>query len=140
MDDLDRRLIGLLRENARTPVASLAQGLGVSRGTVQNRLNKLQGEGEILGFSVRLRSEDAEGGVRAITLIEERSKHSGAVIKALRQIAEARAIHTTNGQWDMVVELATENLAKLDAALSQIRRIDGVVKTETLILLTPHKT
>jgi DNA-binding Lrp family transcriptional regulator len=139
MDDLDRRLIALLRENARTPIASLAKRLGVSRGTAQNRLDKLLERGDILGFSARLRSEEASAGVRAISLIQEQTKNSGAVMKALRRIPEATAIYTTNGRWDIVVEMAAQDLAALDGALSLMRRIEGVVKTETLILLTPHK-
>lgn len=139
MDDLDRRLIGLLRDNARLPVASLAQHLGVSRGTVQNRLDRLVERGDILGFSVRLREQDAGHGVRAITLISEQAKNVGGVMRGLRQIPEAKAIHTTNGRWDIMVEMTAENLAALDAALTLVRRIDGVVSTETLILLTQFK-
>jgi DNA-binding Lrp family transcriptional regulator len=140
MDDLDRRLIGLLRDNARLPMASLAQHLGVSRGTVQNRLDKLLSHGEILGFTVRMRSEETTAGVRAITLISEQSKNAGAVLKALRQIPEAKAIHSTNGRWDIMVEMAAADLAALDKALTLIRRIEGVVSTETLILLTQFKS
>lgn len=139
MDDVDRRLIALLRENARLPIASLAQHLGVSRGTAQNRLNKLMERGEILGFSVQLRAEKPEAGVHAITLIREQTRNANAVIRALRQIPEARTIHTTNGRWDIVVDMIARDLAALDAALSLVRRIEGVVTTETLILLTPHK-
>lgn len=141
MDELDRRLIALLRDNARTPIAALAKRLGMSRGAVQNRLDKLLERGDILGFSVRLRNEQ-EGGetVRAISLIQEQTRNSGAVLRALRQIPEAKAIYTSNGRWDVVIEMAAEDLAALDAALSLIRRIDGVTKTETLILLTAHKS
>ncbi|MEJ2228655.1 MAG: Lrp/AsnC family transcriptional regulator [Alphaproteobacteria bacterium] len=140
MDDLDRRLIGLLRDNARLPMASLAQHLGVSRGTVQNRLDKLLSQGEILGFTVRMRSEETIAGVRAITLISEQTKNTSAVLKALRQIPEAKAIHTTNGRWDIMVEMAADDLTALDTALTLIRRIEGVVSTETLILLTQFKS
>lgn len=139
MDDLDRRLIGFLRENARESIASLALKLGVSRGTVQNRLDKLIACGDITGFAVRLRNEELAQGVRAITLIQERAKNNATVIKALRQIPEVRAIHTTNGRWDVMVEMNAIDLGALDAALSLIRRIDGVVSTETLVLLTQYK-
>jgi DNA-binding Lrp family transcriptional regulator len=140
MDDLDRRLTGLLRENARLPVASLAQHLGVSRGTVQNRLDKLIERGDILGFSVRLKSDETEQGVRAITLIQEQTRNPAGVVKGLRVIPEVRAIHTTNGRWDIVAEVMSDNLDALDTVLSAIRRIDGIVTTETLILLTRFKS
>lgn len=139
MDDTDRRLIALLRENARLPIASLAQHLGVSRGTVQNRLDRLLAEGQVLGFTVRLRETQPPSAVRAVTLIQEQARNSNTVIRALRQIPEARAIHTTNGRWDLMVEMAAESLAALDNALTLIRRIDGVTSTETMILLTEHK-
>jgi DNA-binding Lrp family transcriptional regulator len=139
MDDLDRRLVALLRGNARLPVSSLAQHLGVSRGTVQSRLDRLVERGDILGFTVRLRSEEASSGVRAITLVSEQAKSTERLVGALRQVPEATAIHTANGRWDIVVELHAENLAVLDQALGLIRKVDGVVSTETIILLTPLK-
>lgn len=142
MDNLDRRLIALLRDNARLPIASLAQHLGVSRGTVQHRLDKLVERGDILGFSVRMKTDEPADarGVRAVTLIQEQTKNVAGVIKALRLIPEVRAIHTTNGRWDIMAEMAAESLDTLDAAISLIRRIEGVVSTETLILLTRYKS
>lgn len=142
MDNLDRRLIALLRDNARLPIASLAQHLGVSRGTVQHRLDKLVERGDILGFSVRMKTDEPADarGVRAVTLIQEQTKNVAGVIKALRLIPEVRAIHTTNGRWDIMAEMAAETLDTLDAAISLIRRIEGVVSTETLILLTRYKS
>jgi DNA-binding Lrp family transcriptional regulator len=139
MDDLDRRLIALLRENARLPVSLLAKRLEVARGTVQSRLDRLVEQGEILGFTVRLRSQEAAAGVRAITLVREQAKSASSAAKALRRIIEARTIYTANGRWDLVVEMTADSLSALDEALSQIRRIEGVVSTETIILLTPLK-
>ncbi|MDY0241047.1 MAG: Lrp/AsnC family transcriptional regulator [Rhodospirillaceae bacterium] len=139
MDDLDRRLIALLRDNARLPVATLAQDLGVSRGTVQNRIDRLVADGRILGFTLRLGGDEDPGLVRAITMVQEQTKNAASVIEALRQIPEARAIHTTNGRWDIAVDMVADSLADLDEALTLIRRIDGVVSTETIILLTTHK-
>lgn len=139
MDDLDRRLIGLLREDARLPVATLAKRLEVSRGTVQAHLTKLVESREILGFTLRLRGDEPAEGVRAVTLIQEQAKNTATVTRALRRVPEVRSIHTTNGRWDLMVEMTADSLARLDEALSQIRRIEGVVSTETMILLTPHK-
>jgi DNA-binding Lrp family transcriptional regulator len=139
MDDTDRELIGLLRDDGRMPIAVLAAKLGVSRGTAQNRLDKLVESGDILGFTVRLKTEQADQGVRAITLIEEQAKDINKVIRALRQIPEAKAIYTANGRWDLMVEMAAADLAALDDALSLVRAIDRVVRTETIILMTAHK-
>ena len=135
MDAIDRRLIGLLRENARQPVSSLAASLSVSRATVQNRIARMVNDGTILGFTLRLRQEE-EGSVRAIMMVEVRGDRSAAVLKALRGVAGVSAIHTTNGRWDLVVELRAETLERFDAVLRRIRTIDGVQNSETSLLLS----
>ena len=141
MDDTDRKLIALLRDNARLPVATLAALLKVSRGTVQNRLDRLQASGVIQGFTLRLMPEaEAEAGrIRAITLIEVAGERTEAVLRSLRGMAEVSAVHSTNGRWDLVVELTTGTLEGFDAALQRIRQIRGVAATETSLLLTTHK-
>ena len=139
MDDIDRNLIALLRDNARLPVASLASLLKVSRGTVQNRLDRLQASGVIQGFTLRLMPEAEAGRIRAITLIEVAGERTEAVLRSLRGMAEVAAVHSTNGRWDLVVELVTGTLEGFDAALQRIRQIRGVASTETSLLLTTHK-
>ena len=89
MDETDRRLIALLRENARFPVATLAHLLKVSRGTVQNRIDRLTAEGVIGGFTVRLKPEAEPQRVRAITMVAVDGEHAAAVLKSLRGITEA---------------------------------------------------
>jgi DNA-binding Lrp family transcriptional regulator len=139
LDDTDRRLVALLRANGRLPAATLARHLGISRGTVQNRLDRLLATGVILGFTVRLQS-DAEGaGVRAIISIEVRSADTRAVVAALRRMPEVGRIHSTNGRWDLVAEIATPDLASLDRALTEIRALKPVTTSETSILLSELK-
>ena len=140
LDDTDRRLLALLRDDARRSASSLAAALRVSRGTVQNRIAKLLREGAVQGFTVRLRPEaDGRGGVRAVTTIEIRGRTATGVLKALKGLPEVQALHTTNGRWDVVAELAAESLEALDRALSLIRLLDGVANTETSILLSTQK-
>jgi DNA-binding Lrp family transcriptional regulator len=139
MDDADRRLIGLLRENARLPVATLAHRLQVSRGTVQNRINRLTAEGAITGFTVRLKPDAEPQRVRAITMVAVDGEHAAAVLKSLRNIPEVQALHTTNGRWDVVVELGVESLEAFDQALQRIRLIKGISSSETSLLLSTHK-
>jgi DNA-binding Lrp family transcriptional regulator len=139
LDDTDRRLVALLRTDGRLPAASLARHLGISRGTVQNRLDRLLAAGVILGFTVRLQS-DAEGaGVRAIVSIEVRSADTRTVVAALRRMPEVGRIHSTNGRWDLVAEIATPDLASLDRALTEIRALKPVTTSETSILLSELK-
>ena len=136
MDDTDRALIRHLRENARAPVSTLAAACGVSRGTVQNRLARLQADGTIQGFTLRLRAEAAVAEVRAVMLVEVVGSRMAAVIRALRGLPEVAAVHTTNGRWDLVVELAAESLVAFDAVLRRIRLIDGIANSETSLMLS----
>ena len=139
MDDTDRRLIALLRENARVPVATLAHRLKVSRGTVQNRIDRLTANGVIAGFTVRLKPEAEPQRVRAITMVAVEGEHATAVVKALRGLPEVDALHTTNGRWDIVVELGVDSLEAFDQALQRIRLIKGISNSETSLLLSTHK-
>jgi DNA-binding Lrp family transcriptional regulator len=137
MDETDRKLITLLRANARTPVAALATVLKVSRGTVQNRIDRMLARGDIGGFTVRVR-DDAER-VRAVMAIAVEGERSGAVLRALRGFPEVRAVHMTNGRWDMIAELETDSLEGFSNALDGVRLIEGIAATETSLLLKTHR-
>lgn len=140
LDDTDRRLLALLRDDARRPTSGLAAALGVSRGTVQNRIARLLRTGAIQGFTVRLGPEGAAGApVRAVTTIEIHGRTAAGVLRALKGLPEVRTLHTTNGRWDVVAELAAETLESLDRALNRIRLLEGVANTETSILLSTQK-
>ena len=137
MDETDRKLVSLLRDNARAPVATLAKSLKVSRGTVQNRIDRMLTQGQIGGFTVRVR-EDTDR-VRAIMAIAVEGEQSGAVLKALRRFPEVRAVHMTNGRWDMIAELETDSLAGVSDALDAVRLVEGISATETSLLLRTHQ-
>ena len=139
LDDLALRLMGLLRDDARLPTATLARRLGVSRGTAQNRIDRLMRDGVLLGFTARLRSEAARGAVRAIVSVELRSADMRAVIAALRRMPDVGRVHSTNGRWDLVAEIDTATLASLDATLTAIRALKAVANSETSILLSELK-
>lgn len=139
LDDLDRRLVALLRADARQPASSLAAQLKVSRGTVQNRIERLIARGVIQGFTIRTRPEIEANRVRAIMSIAIEGERSAAVVKALKGFPEVAAIHTTNGRWDLVAELDTETLADFSATLDRIRTLAGIASTETSILLATQK-
>lgn len=136
MDDIDRHLVSLLRDNARLPVATLAKKLGVSRGTVQNRIARLTASGSIEGFTVRARP-DARA-IRAVMMIGVEGERSDRILEELRKFPEVRAVHTTNGRWDMVIELSTDTLETFDRVLHRIRQISGVSASETSLLLSSY--
>jgi DNA-binding Lrp family transcriptional regulator len=136
MDDTDRKLLALLRDNARLPVATLAKALGVSRGTVQNRINRLLERGTLRGFTVRLRQEAEPSRIRAVMMIEIEGERTDRILKQLRGHPEVAAVHTTNGRWDMIVELNTDTLEAFDRVLHRIRQINGISASETSLLLS----
>ena len=139
MDDLDRQLIGLLRGNARLPVATLAKRLKVARGTVQNRLARLERNGVIAGYTLRLRAADEDRRIVALMLLAVEGNSVEGVLAALRGDPAVSALHTTNGRWDVVAELRADTLEEFDRVLGRIRRIDGVSTSETNLLLSTLK-
>ncbi|PNU06860.1 Lrp/AsnC family transcriptional regulator [Novosphingobium guangzhouense] len=134
LDSLDRRLISLLREDGRASVSKLAQTLGVSRATVQSRLDRLVKSGTILGFTLRTHG-NTEKRIRAIALIEVEGHSTAAVIRSMRGIPETRSLHTTNGAWDLIAEIEAGDLPEFDRILRELRSIEGVLNSETSILL-----
>jgi DNA-binding Lrp family transcriptional regulator len=135
MDETDRRLLALLRADGRASISNLSQALKVSRGTVQNRIDRLIANGIIDGFTVRQAALHDPHMVRAMMLIEITGQKTNALIKALRGIPEIRALYSTHGAWDLVGEIEAENLAEFDRVLRHIRALDGVSKSETSLLL-----
>ena len=138
MDDLDRRLIALLRTDGRAPVAGLAAVLGLSRATVRARIDRLTAEGVIEGFTVVLRRPETEA-IRAITMIGVEGRAAERVIRALQGFPEIRALWSTSGRWDVVAELELPDLPAFDATLRRIREVEGVAATETSLLLAARK-
>jgi DNA-binding Lrp family transcriptional regulator len=139
MDNTDRRLIALLRANARATIASLAKALGVARGTVQNRMARLEKDGTIVGYSVRLKPQVEEHRIRALMTIAVEGNRTEAVIAALRGDPAVGALHSTNGRWDIVAELRADSLASFDQVLGRIRQLEGISSTETSLLLSTFK-
>ena len=139
LDAIDRQLIELLRDNSRLPTVTLAKRLGVSRGTVQNRIDRLMAGGVLMGFTIRLRDDEAEGVIRAITALELRSGEAKSAIAALKRFPEVSRIYSTNGRWALVVELRATDLAALDRVLTEIRAIRAIAQSETNILLAELK-
>ena len=140
LDDLDYRLIALLRTDARLPVAKLAARLAVSRATVRARIERMTQAGVIAGYTVVLRARTRDAAVRAVTMVEVDGKHAESVIRRLMGFPEIRELHTTNGRWDVVAEIETATLGEFDDLLRQMRQIDGIATTETSILLAPRKS
>jgi DNA-binding Lrp family transcriptional regulator len=135
MDETDRQLISLLRQNARLSVASLAARLRVSRGTVNNRLAKLEKSGVISGYTVSLRPDVPQSEIKAWMSIAVDGNQTRAVIVTLLGEPNVASVHDTNGRWDLLAELRAQSLSELGKTLERIRLVKGISNTETSIHL-----
>ena len=139
MDTLDQQLIGLLRADARASIATLAHRLGVSRGTVNNRITKLEDSGTIVGYTVRLRPDIEHHEIKAWMSIAVEGNQSRQVIGMLLGEPGVATLHDTNGRWDLLAQIRGANLAELAAVLERVRLIKGIGATETSIHLQSYK-
>jgi DNA-binding Lrp family transcriptional regulator len=139
MDTLDQQLIGLLRSNARMSVADLAHKLKVSRGTVTNRMKKLEDEGIIVGYTAQLRPDSQPNEIRAWMSIVVAGNETRSVIASLLGEPGVASLHDTNGRWDLLAELRAENLTELSNVLERIRLIRSIQQTETSIHLASYR-
>jgi DNA-binding Lrp family transcriptional regulator len=139
IDSTDQRLISLLRQDARLPVAALAAKLGVSRGTVNNRLAKLQKAGVVVGFTVQLRPDARPNEIRAWMAIEVEGNQTREVIANLLGEPGVGALHDTNGRWDLLAELRASTMSELSQVLERIRLLRGIRGTETSIHLATYR-
>lgn len=141
LDEIDRRLIGLLRKNARAPVAQLAKTVGVSRATIQNRMARLEKRGHITGYTalVSHAANEKLSTVRAIMNIAMEGSVGQLVKETLLKEPSVTAIHSTNGHWDYIVELQTRSLEEFDRVISRIRSTKGIKSSDTSILLSTRR-
>jgi DNA-binding Lrp family transcriptional regulator len=139
MDELDHQLIAHLRGNARLTVAALAKRLQVARGTIQNRIARLERDGTIAGYTVRLGTQLDERGITALMTIAVEGNSADEVLRSLRGDPAVRTLHTTNGRWDIIAELRADTLEAFDRVLGRIRKLEGIANTETSLLLSTHK-
>ena len=90
----------------------------------------------MIGFTVRVREDYELDGIRAVMMIEVVGKSTSQVIKRLRGMPELQTLHTTNGSWDLVAEIQAASLSDFDRVLREVRLIEGVLNSETSILLS----
>ena len=139
MDETDHQLLSLLRQNARLSVAALAARLAVSRGTVTNRLRRLEDANVIVGYTVRLRPDVPQSDIKAWMSIAVEGNQTRAVIASLLGEPGVATLHDTNGRWDLLAELRAENLQALAKVLERIRLLKGISNTETSIHLETYR-
>jgi DNA-binding Lrp family transcriptional regulator len=135
MDSLDQQLLGLLRIDARTGIAELSKKLGVARATVRNRIKRLEQSGLIVGYGVRLSSDNSSDGIRAWMSIAIEGNRTSEVVRILLGEPAITSLHDTNGRWDLLAEVRATSIVELSEILERVRKIKGIETTETSIHL-----
>jgi DNA-binding Lrp family transcriptional regulator len=136
LDAKDRQLLGLLRQDARLATAALARELGVARTTVVERLKRLRKSGVIAGYTVRLNSELHKRVLRVHALLNIDAKKSDAVVTALRDISQVRAVFAISGAMDCLALIEADTTDEIDSVLDSIGSIQGVEKTQSSLVLS----
>ena len=135
LDATDSALLALLRDDARASTAALARKLKLSRTTVQSRMERLQRQRVIAGYTITVPDELEAHLVRAHVLITLAPKRSGAIETALRKIPEVRVLHSVSGPFDLIAIVAAASIGELDALIDRIGGLDGVERTTSAIVL-----
>jgi DNA-binding Lrp family transcriptional regulator len=136
VDTIDEKLLSALRENGRVSTAMLARLVGRSRTSVQSRIERLEKQGIIIGYGVRLAPEHGVGAVRAHVMIKVGPKEARVVSAALREIAQVRMLHSVSGEVDLIAVAVTASVAEMDLVIDRIGALDGVERTTSSIILS----
>lgn len=136
MDELDQRLIALLKVNARLPVVTLAKSLGCARSTVQLRLKSLEDAGVISGYTISLTRPQSTRRIHAMVLVGIDAKQEVSITQALSRRYEIDRLYSVSGRYDLCAMLSTETTEELDAVIDRIRAISGVTDTVSTIFLS----
>ncbi|MFT6076680.1 MAG: DNA-binding Lrp family transcriptional regulator [Yoonia sp.] len=139
MDELDNHLVAALKNNGRASLSELASLLNVTRSTVRVRLDRLVQGGEIAGFTILTRSDVRPDAVRGLMMLEISGRGAENTMKQLQRMSQVQAVHSTNGTWDLIAEIGTQTLEQFDQVLFTIRRMDGVTRSETNLLLSTRR-
>jgi DNA-binding Lrp family transcriptional regulator len=139
LDDIDIRLIAALRRDGRASISDLAAKLKLARATVRSRIERLMASGEIAGFTALTRADVTAAPVRELTMIGIEGRGTERIIAHLQGMPAVQAVHSTNGRWDLIIELATDTLQELDDTLVRIRRFEGITSSETNLLLSSRR-
>jgi DNA-binding Lrp family transcriptional regulator len=131
----DQDLLHLLQANSRAPVAELARKLGLSRTTVQDRLRRLEEQGVIAGYGVRL-AKAAETGLSAWVSVSVEARQQLAVAKALAQVKGIALLQAVSGKVDFVALVRAAAAEEMDEVLDAITLLPGVKAIETAVILS----
>ena len=133
VDEIDEKIIDILRANSRTTYVDIGKALHLSEGTVRNRIQALIDEGVIKRFTVEV---SLSVGVRALVMISVNSKTpTNDVSRAVQNLTGIERIYEVTGDYDVVSVVRSPGIEVLNTTIEKIRIIEGVEKTNTIIVL-----
>lgn len=135
IDQVDRKLIALLESDAREPLAVLARKLGLSRSTVQERLARLERDGVIEGYTVRLGADARAVQLQAIVRFTMDPKHTPSVVAQMKEMIEIKSCYSVSGAFDLIVFISAESALRLNQILDEIGNLGGVERTTSSVVL-----
>ncbi len=136
MDDKDKSLINLLRENSRASTTTLARTLGLSRSTVQDRMKRLEDRGVIAGYTIRFNDEYSQRQISAQVMMTFQPKYAAAILQALKKMPGVVSIYAVSGIYDLITTVRAETTEELDETIDNIGILPGMEKTTTSIILS----
>ena len=136
MDNTDRTLLAALRRDGRAGYSELAAELGMTRATVRARIDRMAQRGDIVGYTVVTRSDVQTAPIRGLMMLGIEGRGAERVRRQLLGMPQVQKVHSTNGRWDLIVEINADTLENFDRTLFDIRNLDGVSQSETSLLLS----
>jgi DNA-binding Lrp family transcriptional regulator len=136
IDSIDRRIIAMLRDNARASTAYLGRHLGLARTTVQSRIERLVKRQVIAGFTLRMGAERERGQLTAHVMITAIPKLLTRLEATLRALPEVRKLYSVSGRHDFIAVLVTDSVGEMDRILDRIGALAGVDRTDSSIVLS----
>jgi DNA-binding Lrp family transcriptional regulator len=135
LDRNDAKLLDLLKLNAREATASLARKLNLSRSAVQDRISRLERDGVIAGYTIRLGEDAPEDRLQAIVRFTVDPKHTADIIRKISSSAEAKSCYSVSGAFDLIVIVGAATAVRLNQILQEFGEIEGVERTTSSIVL-----
>jgi DNA-binding Lrp family transcriptional regulator len=133
MDEKDRQIIKSLKEDARAGFGEIGSRVGLSEGAVRKRIKTLTDEGVIRKFTVKVGVAE---GAQAITLLATNPAHPTVeVSKKIQAIPNVETIYEVTGEYDIVAVITGMNVTEVNECIEKIRRVEGIMKTNTMIVL-----
>lgn len=139
MDSTDQKILAELRRDGRASLSDLAARLSLSRATLRQRIERMSSRGDIAGFTVLTRHEVTEAPVRALMMIGIEGRGGARILARLSGLPHIQAVHSTNGTWDIIAEVGAATLQELDDVIYRVREIEGIIRSETNLLLTTRR-